>query len=353
LKALVAQSAGIGITFERSERNAGTVARAEFNAPLIGTEFEGWGPGIKTTKRQLGEVMRQLIRSQDLAVRAITRKVLSKSGREWPTNLESRHTVSTVDGTDDLGTSGEKVLIVDLVQVNGTDDAYEVVFTGGTDTLRNRVSDALAARCGDQSLTATDLLGWFRGILETKFEALKCAGVIYCPGDSAKLDRLIDLIAPRMLREIGSHDYITGAKLSKTLMQGLNQKLDKIESDFATDCVKARERDMQKVRDQNESHTEADLTLAADRAVVLPERAATYLARLIDCNQLLVGLAVLLGDDTAPVRARLAALRATIEPLCDDTARMAANIELDDRPSDAVVAETPDLPSGPCMLELD
>ncbi len=324
LRAMAEESPGTLITVARAQRRATHVPLRVMVAALAGTEFADFAPRQKSDKRQFGEVMRS-INSQEFRTWAITRRDVQNAGQEWPTSLEARWCMGALNGSDDLGSLGEKVLIADLL------DNGEIRFTGGSDVLRQKVLDAFATRCGEKILTATDLLTWFRDrVLPEHFHAFDCAGAIYVPGNPARIESFLALIAPHMSRRITLWDMVTGKKLSDSLMQGLIQMLDEIDADYGTDVEKAREREQNKVRKQNpDSHTDADLEVAARRAVVLPERAGTYLRRLFDCQAYLDGLKKLLGDDTNVVRERLAAIKATIEPLCDSTSAMGAAIEMD------------------------
>jgi len=323
LRDLAEQSPGTLITVARAQRRATHVPRSVIANALAGTEFADMAPRVKSDKRQFGEVMRGL-NSQEFRTWAITRRDVQKTGQEWPESLVARWCMGALDGSDQLGTLGEKVLIADLL------DNGEIRFTGGSDVLRQKVIDAFAQRMGEAILTATDLLTWFRDrVLPEFFHAFDCAGAIYVPGNPERLERFLALVSPHMSRRITLWDMVSGKKLSDSLMQGLIQMLDEIEADYGTDCEKAVEREQNKVRKQNPDHTDEDLALAARRAVVLPERAGTYLRRLNDAQCYLDGLKKLLGDDTASIRARLTGIRGVIEPLCDATSAMGAAIELD------------------------
>lgn len=323
LRDLVDQSPGVCITMSRAERRSTHVKLPDVRTALEAVGMGDLAPRRKTEKRQFGEVMRSLNTSETRAW-FVTRRDMARTETEWPTDLVARWCVGTLDGSDSLGSLGEKVLIADLL------DNGEIRFTGGSDMLRARVEDAFATRCGEMLLNATDLLTWFRDrVLPEHFHALDCAGAIYVPGDSTRLDTLVNAIRPIMSRRITLWDVVSGASLTGSLIQGLDQMLDEIAADYATDVEKAQDRERNKIKKQRSEYTDADLDLAARRAVVLPERAGTYLRRLNDAQAYLDGLKKLLGDDTEAVKARLAALRTTIEPLCDATSAMGAAIEMD------------------------
>lgn len=326
LRTLVEESPGIVLTMSRAERRSTHHSLASVRAAYVAAGCEHMAPRRKSDKRQFGEVMRSLNTSETRAW-SVTRRDMARVNQDWPSDLVARWCVGTLDGSDSLGSLGEKVLIADLVE---TAHGSEIRFTGGSDVLREKVESAFATRCGEMSLNATDLLTHLRDrVLPEYFHAIDCAGAIYVPGNSDRLSILINAIRPIMSRRISIWDAVSGASLTSSLLQGLDQMLDEIEADYGTDVEKAQERERNKIRKQRTEYTDEDLDLAARRAVVLPERAGTYLRRLNDAQAYLDGLKKLLGDDTTSVKERLAGLRATIEPLCDSTSAMGAAIEMD------------------------
>lgn len=327
LRDLVEESPGVVITMARAERRSTNRPLAEVAAAVVNAGFPStMAPRRKSEKRQFGEVMRSLGVSE-LRTWAVTRRDVARTGQTWPESLVARWCVARLDGSDQLGSAGDKILVADLL------DNDEIVFTGGDDVLRERVNAAFDLRLGQAMLTATDLLTWFRGVLDEHFNALDCAGATYCPGNSARLESFLDAIRPHMSRRISVWDAVSGASLANSLLDGINDRLDAIQTAYDLDVEKAQDRDVKKheriCAQLGNPVTESDLALVKRRAVVLPERAATHLRALHDAQAYLDGLAKLLGDDTKAAKDRLAALRATIEPLCDATSALGAAIEMD------------------------
>lgn len=296
----------------------------------LGPEFQDLAPRVKSSKAQFGEVMRGIKNAYDrhstIHAWNVTRADVQRKQQSWPADLASRWCVGLRDGSDQLGTLGEKVLVADLL-VDGT-----IRFVGGTDETRARVIGEFDAKVGGAVFNSTDLLAWLRRTLESEFHAIETVGRYYIPGNhpvGGRLDRFRMAVTPLLGRGTAIDDVITGARLTEALLSGITEKLDGISEDYAEDCTKAQARDVAKLLKVNPEATEGEIAIVTRRAVVLSERAGTYLARINDAQAYVDGLAKLLGDDTAGVRARLAALRSTIEPLCDSTTAMGAAIELD------------------------
>jgi hypothetical protein len=311
----------------RSDRRATHRGRTEI-VQALGTVGRGdLAPRIKTNKAQFGEVMRGL-NAPGLRMRAwnVTRRDVQKQGQEWPADLASRWCVGVLDGTDALGSLGEKVLIADLLTSN------EIRFTGGNDAMHQKVSEAFAARMGDQTYNATDLLNWFRSLMQEEFHAVQLAGMIFVPGNAeatGPVCALVNALRPVLSRSIVEIDAVTGQGLFQGLAEGLQDEISEVSDAYDLACDLARKRDRAKVLKATPNASEADLELAERRAVVLPEAATSLLRRLNEKSDKVQGYETLIGSDyMAPVRAMIADLRAKIEPLCDSTASMAANIEL-------------------------
>lgn len=311
----------------RADRRATHRSRAELVAALATVERTDLAPRIKTNKAQFGEVMRGL-NAPGLRMRAwnVTRRDVQKQGQEWPEDLASRWCVGVLDGTDALGSLGEKVLIADLLETN------EIRFTGGNDAMRQKVSEAFTARIGDQVYNATDLLNWFRRVMLEEFHAVYLAGMIFVPGNveaTAPVCGMIRALKPVMSRQIVEIDAVTGEGLLAGLAEGLQDEIQEIQDAYDLACDLARKRDRAKVLKATPNAAEADLELAERRAKVLPEAAGSLLRRINEKTDKVNGYETMLGSDVIkPVRDMIKSLRETIEPLCDSTSAMAANIEL-------------------------
>jgi hypothetical protein len=310
----------------RSDRRATHRTRTEIIAALATVDRADLAPRIKTSKAQFGEVMRGLnAPGQRMKAWNVTRADLKRKGEEWPEGLASRWCVGLLDGSDALGSLGEKVLIADLMENN------EIRFYGGNDTLHQKVSDAFVARVGEEMYNATDVLNWFRRMMADNFCTVEMSGAIFVPGNEQATESVCGMIAalkPVMSRSITTIDAVSGQGLFDGLAQGLLDEVTEIQESYHDACERAIERDKAKLLKSNPDATEADLDLVARRAVVLPEAAGTYVRRLNEKSDRVNGYETMLGTEAvAPVRALIASLRATIEPLCDSTSAMAANIE--------------------------
>lgn len=311
----------------RADRRATHRSRTEVVAALASIGRADLAPRLKTNKAQFGEVMRGL-NAPGLRMRAwnVTRRDVQKAGQEWPADLASRWCVGVLDGTDALGSLGEKVLIADLLENN------EIRFTGGNDTMHQKVNEAFAARMGEQTYNATDLLNWFRKTME-EFYAVQFAGMIFVPGNAeatGPVCAFVNAMRPVLSRTIAEIDAVSGQGLIDGLAQGLLEEIEEIEAAYELHCDLARKRDRAKVLKATPNASEADLELAERRAVVLPEAAGSILRRINEKSDKVRGYETMLGTDALrKVRALMADLRAKVEPLCDGTSAMAAAIELD------------------------
>jgi hypothetical protein len=312
----------------RSDRRATHRTRTELVAALSTVARADLAPRLKTSKAQFGEVMRGL-NAPGLRMRAwnVTRRDVQKAGQEWPADLASRWCVGVLDGTDALGSLGEKVLIADLLVNN------EIRFTGGNDAMHQKVNEAFSARIGEEVYNATDVLNWFRRMMQDEYHTVSVASGIFVPGNAeqtATVSAMVAALRPVMSRSIVEIDAVTGQGLLMGLAEGLADEVSEIAEAFDTAQEKARDRDRAKLLKATPNASQDEIDLAMARAVVLPEAAATFVRRLNDKTDRVTGYEFMIGTDLVkPVRAAIAALRAKVEPLCDATSLMGANIELD------------------------
>lgn len=312
----------------RADRRATHRSRGEVVAALSAIGRADLAPRIKTNKAQFGEVMRGL-NAPGLRMRAwnVTRRDVQKAGQEWPEGLESRWCVGVLDGSDALGSLGEKVLIADLMENN------EITFTGGNDTMHQKVSEAFAARMGEQTYNATDLLNWFRRVMQEQFHAIQFAGMIFVPGNAehtGPVCAFVTALRPVMSRSIVEIDAVTGQGLIAGLAEGLQDEIQEIVDAYDLACDLARKRDRAKVLKAQPNASEADLELAERRAVVQERAATSLLARLNEKSDKVDGYETMLGTDAVRnVRAMMEDLRGKLTPLCSSLAQRAAALEMD------------------------
>lgn len=312
----------------RADRRATHRSRTELVAALETIGRTDLAPRLKTSKAQFGEVMRSLnAPGQKMKAWNVTRADLKKACQEWPEDLASRWCVGVLDGTDALGSLGDKVLIADLTEAN------EIRFVGGSDTLRQTVTEAFTSRIGEQTYNATDILNWFRRVMSEEFHMVQWASFMFIPGNedqTVPVVAFVNAMRPVMSRSIGEIDAVTGEGLLNGLAEGLHDELCEISDRYDLACDLARKRDRAKLLKANPAASDVELELCERRAVVLPEAATALVRALSEKADKVQGYETMLGSDAVkPVRALLASLRATIEPLCDSTSAMAAVIELD------------------------
>lgn len=330
---LVADGRGIVVSPGRADRRHTLRGATEITVGL-GEQFAHLAPRIKTNRAQFGETMRML-NASGFKAWAITRNDVKKAGQDWPQDLVARWCVGQLDGSASLESLGEKVLVADLLRSD------EIRFTGGSDTLRQKVVDAFVTRIGERTFNATDMLNWFRATLASEFYAVTWGGFAYIPGNAeqtATVRAFIGAVRGLLGRSVAVGEVTSDEGLRKGLGEGLLDEVSEILEAFDLAQEKARERDRAKCErglKQAGIPTDSDtavqqMDLAAKRAVVLPEAAGTFVRRLNDTADRIAGYAVMLGDDSVKeAKELLAFLRATIEPLCDSTSLMGANIELD------------------------
>jgi hypothetical protein len=312
----------------RADRRATHRTRAELVAALETIGRADLAPRLKTSKAQFGEVMRSLnAPGQKMKAWNVTRADVRKACQEWPADLASRWCVGVLDGTDSLGSLGDKVLIADLTEAN------EIRFIGGSDTLRQKVTEAFTARIGEQTYNATDILNWFRAVMTSEFHMVQWASFMFIPGNEEQTGPVcafVNALRGVMSRSIGEIDAVTGEGLLHGLAEGLSDEISEIEERYELACDLARKRDRAKLLKANPAASDVELELCERRAVVLPEAATSLVRALNEKADKVKGYETMLGTEVVkPVRDAIASLRATLEPLCDSTSAMAAVIELD------------------------
>jgi hypothetical protein len=336
---------GLSLHYGPAEIARHEIPRAYLVETLENAGFGHLAPGLRTGKAQFGKVMKSLNSQESRDERgdllrlkswAVTRNDASRLGMEWPETLASRYCVGHLDATPELGSMGAKVLVCSLVEIS--DDVFEVQFTGGTNAMRQAVSDRFTELYGTGSLNVTDLIEWAKDTLLCKFGAVRSGFkllIVGATGDEriVTAERFWNVLqgsdvygaSPLMGRRLDcdyqvARDGASWSKFCQNLGAGMVADVKALGKEFAKAYEQAQARDRAKVATV-EGSTVADQDLAARRALILERRAGTLLATLNALQSRARDAVSLVGREAAtPAINACEAVRAEWANKCEGTA---------------------------------
>jgi hypothetical protein len=225
---------------------------------------------------------------------------------------------------------GTALLVVDLK------DDDTLAFDGDV-AIGNQIRTRYAAATAKQTLKSDTLTAWLSRTLRVRHAGVKRGHVWYIPGGQADAARaLIDAISPLW----GDHEHIpvtTGPDLMRSLTRGLTDEARAIQTDIANSTALAKsaartkaEKASRQLNGATDETVKADGDLAERRAQISATVASRILRDLGKVAARVAGYETLLGaESVASVKTLITTLRATLEPLSDDTSARAAMLELD------------------------
>lgn len=196
------RAAGLKLAWNPAESKGGfEIARDAIVDLLTANGMADLAPGIPASRGQFGKVMKEFNSAQSredrdentrLWAKPVTRREYELQGKIWPTALASRYVVGVLDTTDNLGTLGEKEMVVSLVETYPDSNQFEIQFTGGSDRLRSAVMARFSHLIGTAAYNVTTTLTWYQDTLVKHFDAVRCgyAMLIVDRGDEDSAKRI-------------------------------------------------------------------------------------------------------------------------------------------------------------------
>jgi hypothetical protein len=356
------RAAGLKLAWNPAESKGGfEIARDTIVAHLTAHGMADLAPGIPASRGQFGKVMKEFnsVQSREdrdentrLWAKPVTRREYEQQGKIWPTALESRYVVGVLDTTDNLGTMGEKEMIVSLVETMPDSKQYEIQFTGGSDRLRSAVMARFSHLIGTAAFNVTTTLKWYQDTLVKHFDAIRCgyAMLIVDNGSDDAAKRIAraeaftnvlqgenpyeasEIMGRRLAPErVVSRSGYTWQNFCTTLGAGMMDDIKDLGKEFAKEyaLAQAAARDTESARPDA---TPESIELAGRRALIGSERANGKHNRLLGSINALQARATALVEvigraHATPAISACEALRAEWSGKC--YAVSALEIELD------------------------
>lgn len=263
-------------------------------------------PKVKSNKSQFGQIMTEF-NGNGLKSWAVTRQAVRDKGDKWPADVTSRWVVMQLDGSANLGSAGDKLVVAELHR----DDT--VTFVGGTEALRARVKSEFIARTGEKTLDTTYLRTWFMSTLHKEFHAIANGGFLLVPGTKEQTmpcAAFIAAVEPLMGRSIGVGEAVNTHSMCGNIVRTLDGDIGKVQKDYDLACKVAGEQARKAAA--KEGLDEAAQTKAAERATPSVEVAGRLLKELNAVKIRVEGYAPMLLDKIEPLRVKMRTLDETL-----------------------------------------
>jgi len=259
-------------------------------------------PKVKSNKAQFGRIMTEF-NGNGLKSWAVTRQAVKDKGDKWPADVTSRWVVMQLDGSANLGSAGDKLVVAELHR----DDT--VTFVGGTEALRARVKSEFIARTGEKTLDTTYLRTWFLSTLGKEFHAVKNGGFYLVPGTKEQTmpcAAFIAAVEPLMGRSIGVGEAVNTHSMCANIVRTLDGEIAAVQKDYDNCCKVAAEAARKAAAE--EGLDEAAQAKAAERATPSDVVAGRLLKELNAVKVRVEGYAPMLLDQIEPLRVKMRAL---------------------------------------------
>lgn len=320
----IAGAVAAGSMMQASWTGSGQSTCEAFNETLAPLGLEDLAPSPPSAVRHAGDAVAAL-RGRDYDTTRLP-------SNDLPDGINARWLVGrkltgkAISAGDAYGTA---LLVVSL-----HDD--ETISFDGDATLAATVRATYQTSTAKETLRSNTLTPWLSGLLYKQFRAVKRGHVWYVPAGCAEQARkLIEAIAPLW----GDHELMpvtTGKDLMRSLTRGLSDEVSALVAELAKRTIDAQDRAEEKARKEaadrklTGTHGEVNMVeIARKRATVSGTVANSIMARLATVAARAEGYTAALGEEsTKAVKAEIATLRATLEPLADDASLRAAMLEL-------------------------